>query len=427
MYVIEPLLNTSLRRIMRGALKFDTGRFSVPPETATDPCLLYIHVPFCESLCPYCSFHRVVYQPQLARTYFAALWHELALYHAAGYRFGAIYVGGGTPTIDMPLLSETLQRCRSLFPVTEISVETNPNHLDQQRLQPLQALGIDRLSVGVQSFDDRVLRHIQRYDKYGSGAEIAARLQDLAGMFPTLNVDLIFNIPVQTEQSLQRDLEMIETLLPEQVTLYPLMASPAVRATLRRQVGPLSFRREKRFYHLLRARLAQRYRSATVWCFSRQASLVDEYIINYDRYVGVGSGAFGYFNDAIYINSFNIPEYIELATQQQFPVTRVRRFSRRETIAYYVLMQLFGLQLSDSAFCQRFGCSYRQALAPLLPLLKAAGAVSEQDGCLHLTDRGRYWWLMAMREFFVAVDTMRDVCRELAAQTTKPRGASSAG
>ena len=193
MYIVESLLNRFYRMQMRSVLQFDDVRsFPVMPKLKadTEDYLLYIHIPFCESLCPYCSFHRYVYDEALSRAYFEALQKELRMYKAFGYDFKGMYIGGGTPTIAMGRLIELLQFTKEHFSITEVSVETNPNHVTDDNLRLLKAAGVNRLSVGVQSFDDALLRHIGRYEKYGSGREIQEKLKSAAGIFDTLNIEL---------------------------------------------------------------------------------------------------------------------------------------------------------------------------------------------------------------------------------------------
>src|SRR4030042_6788838 len=107
--------------------------------------MLYMHIPFCEALCPYCSFHRVVFIETLARKYFKALRREINLYRERGYKFSGIYVGGGTPTVLIDELAETLLLAKNIFPISEISVETNPNHLILGNIEILQKCGVNRL------------------------------------------------------------------------------------------------------------------------------------------------------------------------------------------------------------------------------------------------------------------------------------------
>lgn len=415
-YIIEPLLNKFFKIKMRSVLRFkDIHSFPIAPKSPTDrdDYLLYIHIPFCESLCPYCSFHREVYNEKLTPAYFDALLKELCMYKELGYDFKGLYVGGGTPTICIDKLCELLKFATNNFSITEISVETNPNHILENNLLLLKKAGVNRLSVGVQSFDDAILKRIGRYEKYGSGHEIQQKLKKAIGVFDTLNVDLIFNMPLQSAKSLQRDLDIIDDLLPEQVTFYPLMTAPSVAKTLEASLGPIDYKKEKHFYFIILNRMKSHYTGSTAWCFSRKKSMIDEYIIAYDKYVGAGSGAFGYFNDCIYINTFSIDEYIHMIHNNEMPVTRVKKFSEQETKYYFFLMKLFGLSLHKKAFENIFGESYRKALWLETLLLKTAGALKETGTDILPTDRGKYYWVMAMREFFIAVDTLRDYCRKI--------------
>ena len=416
MYLLEPFLNAYYRNRMRTILQFaEVDDYEVPdPDPAVvGNCLLYIHVPFCESLCPYCSFHRYVYDEAAAPPYFDALRRELRMYRDRGYDFQSVYVGGGTPTINIPQLAETLDLARELFSIREISIETNPNHLVPDKLAALQDARINRLSVGVQSFDDTVLKSIGRLDRYGSGEVIQARLRETTGLFDTLNVDLIFNMPTQDEASVARDLDAIDSILPEQVTFYPLMTSPAVRDVLRRTLGPIDYRKEKRLFFQILERMKANYTGSTAWCFSRQESMIDEYIISYDYYAAAGSGAFGYLGDRIYANTFSVDEYISRIDAGRFPVARVKTFSPKDYLYYDFLMKLFGLRMDKKQFAAKFGTTYNRGMFPLPWMLRISGSVTETADEVALTDRGRYYWVMAMREFFIGVDTMRDGCRQL--------------
>jgi menaquinone C8-methyltransferase len=414
MYLIEPLLNIFYRSTMRSVLRFGSVEdHPVPPRSAadTDDYLLYVHIPFCETLCPYCSFHRYSYDEARSHSYFDALLSELAMYKNLGYDFKGMYIGGGTPTIAMDRLLEMLTFCRQTFSIREISVETNPNHMTDERLRLLKDAGVNRLSVGVQSFDDRILKAIGRLEKYGSGWEIQKKLRDAQGIFDTLNVDLIFNMPMQDDASLRADLDIIDELFPDQVTFYPLMTAPSVEAALRSTLGAIDFRKEKRFYFTILERMLRNYTGSTAWCFSRKKSMIDEYIIAYDKYIGAGSGSFGYFNDCIYITSFSLEEYIAKINKGELPITRVKKFTPRENRYYFFLMKLFGLELDKAAFEKAFGRAYTRDLFFETLLLRLARAIRETDATIQLTGRGRYYWVMAMREFFIAVDTMRDACR----------------
>jgi coproporphyrinogen III oxidase-like Fe-S oxidoreductase len=189
------------------------------------------------------------------------------------------------------------------------------------------------------------------------------------------------------------------------------MTAPSVAARLAETLGPISYRKEKRMYMRILKHMRQTYQSSTAWCFSRKAAMIDEYIIEYDSYVGVGSGAFGYFNDSIFINTFNLDDYITRVKNDHMPIGLVKQFTRRETLHYMLLMKLFATELPKSFFETEQGRRFKKELWLELSLLRLIGAVREDKDRLVLTDQGRYLWVMAMREFFIGVDTMRDVCR----------------
>ena len=140
--------------------------------------VLYAHVPFCERLCTYCSFNRFLYKEDWAREYFRHLRAEMHLVAGLGYDFASLYIGGGTPTILLDELAETIDLAKALFPgILEVSAETSPNHLSDEMVEILDGR-VQRLSCGVQSFDDRLLRQMDRYGKYGTGEEVFERLKN---------------------------------------------------------------------------------------------------------------------------------------------------------------------------------------------------------------------------------------------------------
>ncbi len=392
-------------------MQFEAGLHPCLPVCNTPrPRLLYIHIPFCEQLCPYCSFNRVRFEESLCRDYFAALRQELCLYKERSYDFGGIYVGGGTPTILMDELEETLETAKEYFSIGEISVETNPNHLTPERIAVLQRVGVNRLSVGIQSFDDNLLRAMGRYEKYGSGATNVARLQAAAGYFDTLNADMIFNFPIQSDETLDRDLTMLLGTGVDQITYYPLMVSDLTRSVVEKTLGIVDYRKERRMYQLISERLIPDYRFSSAWCFSRKESMIDEYIVDYDEYAGVGSGSIGYMNGICYANTFNLQEYSERLKRNEIPLMASREFSLRDRIRYDFIMKLFGLEMATAPVRAQYGGRLIRYLWSDIAAFMMAGGLRYHRGTFYLTDRGRYYWVIMMREFFTAVNNFRAFC-----------------
>lgn len=423
--LIERFVGYMVRKKNDSYLRFDpNASCELPPiKDKNKPRMLYVHIPFCEELCTYCSFHRVTFQEDLTRTYFSALKKEILMYKERGYNFTALYIGGGTPTVLMDELVETIELIKNCFAIDEISVETNPNHLDMSRMKRLRDAGVSRLSVGVQSFNDEILKATERFHKYGSGKEVIEKVAALQGYFPTLNVDMMFNFPVQTEEMLKRDLDIIRSLKVDQVTYYPLMVSTSTRKTVEKTLGFVDDERGRVFYEIITQALGDDYKTSTAWCFSRKnaasepanaSEMIDEYVINYDEYAGVGSGALGYLDGSVYANSFNIPEYIKKVEKGEFPITARRDCSLRERLLYDFLMQFFGLSLNLDQMSQKHGVNAKLRLLPEILFFMMVGGIKKSEKKTVLETDDQYYWVIMMREFFTSVNNFRDYCRSMA-------------
>jgi len=412
---VETLLARYLRYASKHYMHFEaTSGVGLPVPQQDRKYLLYIHIPFCEELCPFCSFHRIEFDPETATAYFRALRREIKCYHQEGYDFSSVYIGGGTPTVLPEELGETLSLVCSLFSIKQISVETNPNHLKDDVLSILKSAGVNRLSVGVQSLDDGLFVNMQRYEKYGSAPEIVERLQHTQGLFNTLNVDMIFDLPHQTLRSLEYDLQVLtEQMQVDQVTFYPLMSSSATQRTMRQQMGGNGRHKGNTFYHRILEAMEQNYQPSSAWCFSRTGSMIDEYIVDHDEYVGVGSGSFSYLGGVAFSNTFSIDRYIGRVNQGKIAVSAIRRYDEYEQMQYEFLMRLFGLTLDVAAMEAKYGERFFKDLWKEFLAFKLLGAIEKNGNQYRLTKKGMYYWVTMMREFFIGVNNFRDQMRSL--------------
>ncbi len=396
--------------------------------------MLYMHVPFCERLCPYCSFNRFPFAEDRARPYFANMRKEMLMLRELGYDFDSVYVGGGTPTIMLDELCETLDLARATFPgIQEVSAETNPNHLIPSYLEKLEGR-VQRLSVGVQSFDDGLLKQMDRYDKYGSGDVIMERIAEASPHFVSLNADMIFNFPAQTEDILIADIERVVASGASQTTFYPLMASPSVQKQLAKTVGPVSYAREKRFYEIICELLVDTgvFQYGSAWTFNRRgpsasegaetalafetapdAHMIDEYVVDYEEYPAIGSGGITYLGDTLYVNTFSVVEYNQAIESGRMSMMGKTRFSLRDRMRYRFMMQLFGLRLDKRRFERDFGMTVERGLPVEMAFMRASGAFATDDAAeLTLTPKGRYLTVVMMRQFFIGVNNLRDQARQ---------------
>ena len=420
----ERLLTLAVGECTKKYLKLEpTDEKFVSGPVPVQKYMLYMHVPFCERLCPYCSFNRFPFAEERAVPYFESMRKEMRMLKDMGYDFESLYVGGGTPTIMIDELCDTIDQARELFSIDEVSSETNPNHLIPSYLDKLQGR-VQRLSVGVQSFDDNLLKQMDRYDKYGSGAEILERIGEASPYFTSLNVDMIFNFPAQTEDVLISDVERVIESGTSQTTFYPLMASPSVARSLARTVGKVDYAREKVYYEIVSELLAggddPLFEHGSAWTFNKRGTgaagdgaMIDEYVVDYEEYPAIGSGGITYLGNSLYVNTFSVNDYNAAIKAGRMSIMGKTTFSLHDRMRYRFMMQLFGLRLDKRQFEKDFGCTVERGLPVEMAFMKASGAFDRDTADeLTLTPRGRYLMVVMMRQFFIGVNNLRDQARE---------------
>jgi coproporphyrinogen III oxidase-like Fe-S oxidoreductase len=413
----ERIITTTVRALNRSYLGQQPANVSALPQaTLGKPYTLYLHVPFCERLCPYCSFNRFLYGEERARAYFRSLRDELRRTADLGFTFATLYIGGGTPTILIDELCETIDLAKQLFPaIREVSAETSPNHITDETIAALKDR-VDRFSVGVQSFDDVLLQQMARYDKYGCGQQVFEQVQRAVGHFHSLNVDMIFNFPSQSRAMLERDIEMVRQTGANQTTFYPLMVSPKNRIELARTIGAVDYAREAEYYTTVCDGLAPEFEPASAWTFSKdKCSMIDEYIVDYDEYVGLGSGALSFVGDRIYNNTFSLKDYGHRIANGKTAIAKMGRpYGRIARMRYRFVTDLFGLRLDKERFRRDFGVSVERGLWLEVAFMKAVGAfATDTPAEITLTPKGRYLLLVMMRETLAASNDHRDHERAL--------------
>lgn len=387
-----------------------------PPEPQPGhQYLLYAHIPFCKTLCSYCTFHRFLFKEHKAREYFVSLRKEMDYVKALGYDFTSMYIGGGTTTILEDELIRTIEHARTLFPgIKEVSCETDPLQIATPTFRNLKGL-VDRMSIGVQSFNDDILKMTERYDKFGSGALIYERLQEALELFPTTNVDMIFGFRGQDLEMLQRDMDLLVELNPRQITTYPLMVTSQTRKSVKQTIAAKGIELADQ-YAVIMNTLGNHYRQLTSWTFGRTHDEgFDEYVVDHDEYLGVGSGAFSFLGSSLYVNTFSLRRYNERIKEGKTGVERRRQFDKHAVLQYRLLLGLFSARLSRKYFREVHGVDLDKALFKEMLGLRIAGAIKdnpEDPDNLIVTDAGKFLGLVMMKAFYSGMDNVRAELRK---------------
>ena len=410
MKIIPALLGYITRREGRKFLKltknFDDSILKGGSPEENDGVSLYIHIPFCRTLCPFCCFNRYLFSEEKARKYFKSLRKELDFYIERGFKFTNFYFGGGTPTILMDELGGFIDYLKENFDVKQISLETTAREITPENVALLKANGINRLSIGVQSFDNKTLQAMGRY--FLSGEELKERLLIAQGEFDTLNVDFVFNFPGQSLEIFKSDVATFKKLGIDQATFYPLMASPHKKNALERNFNRVDTSREQKFYDIILKEFhANGYQSSTAWCFSNGARMIDEYIIDFDDYIGIGSGSVSIFKGNFFVNTFSLEKYDEMINAGKLPIVDWRKLSEKEELRYYLLTKLFGLEVDKNKFYRRFNAGIDEKLRSEMLFLKLFGLIEGEDK-LRVTKKGMYPVSVMMRDFFAALNGLRE-------------------
>jgi len=360
---------------------------------------LYLHIPFCVSKCHYCSFCSAASRPQLYKPYISALKRELFLLakNNNDLKIDTLFIGGGTPTcLPDILLLELLDHCFTLFEVmagAEISIEANPGTVDEKYLEMLREKGINRLSLGVQSFDDGELDLLGRlHDSEKACQTMSAAVR--AG-FTNINLDLMSGLPGQTSASWQCSLAKGLSLRPTQLSLYQLTVEPGTPLASMVESGRLKLPEEEVVLEMddLSVSLCK---DAGFGCYETSNYSLEGYRcrhnINYwrnDDYFAAGASAVSYQHGVRERRVKDPLVYTRLIGQGRSVVTEREQLSREESFRETVILGLrMGEGVSREALRRRYGLDVDSYYGPVLEKLIKAQLVEMTRGNLRITAKG---------------------------------------
>jgi oxygen-independent coproporphyrinogen-3 oxidase len=336
---------------------------------------IYIHVPFCFKKCLYCDFSSRVGTAALQRAYIQALEQEMKRVKewVDPNRLRTIYIGGGTPTIlGNQELERLLQLCREHFlPLFrswegEFTVEANPGTVDPEKCRILLRGGVNRVSLGAQSFNDRLLQALGRGHKSYDIVKSINMLRDNG--FSNLNIDLIFGLPGQALEQWKIDLEKGLDLSPEHFSIYNLTISPGT--PFYEKPPPLPSEDEQiTMMEFAESTLAAAgYNHYEISNYARYGKHSSHNVVYWKggEYLGLGPGAHSYYNNCRQANVSSVEEYISQSSSPGAPLAFSETISDKTRAAEALITGLRLLEgVSEQAFTRRFGPCWVEKLASL--------------------------------------------------------------
>ncbi|WP_150262626.1 radical SAM family heme chaperone HemW [Parvimonas micra] len=357
---------------------------------------LYIHIPFCDRICNYCDFTAFQGANSKIKEYVEALKKEIELKGNKNFLIDSIFIGGGTPSfIDGKYIFEILEKVKENFTVLdniEISIETNPKTFDEKKLEYYKSAEINRVSIGVQSFNDKILKELGR----NHNSKEALESIELVKKFGfDINLDLIFGYQSQTIEDILYDLEMVKNINPEHISYYALIIEEKTKFKALQNVGKLDFldeETERKMYHLIVEKLEEMgLNQYEVSNFAKvgKESVHNKKYWNCKEYLGLGISAHSYLNDERFSNTVNLAKYIKELQNGNIPVDFREKLDMPTKKFEYIIMNMRlkeGFLISD--YNRLFESDFLEENKKAVKIGLENNVVEIKDDRIYFTKRG---------------------------------------
>jgi oxygen-independent coproporphyrinogen-3 oxidase len=384
----ESEIALTCRRPSRGEL--------VEEFESIDSLGLYLHIPFCEQICPYCPYNKELYSREMAERYASAVKREIDFYaDIVGNRpITSVYIGGGTPTTMLfSGLADIIGHFRDVLNLQcEVHMESHPNDLSAENLSVIMSMGIEHLSIGVEALLDKHLKTLRR--PYTVDVVRDAIGRAVARGFKCVNVDVMFALPGQTFEEVEQMGHELVDLGVDQVAAYPLFRFPY---TVMGRTGKLSnhglrmvLKRRGMFSILERIFYEAGYERTSVWAFTKRG--VPRYCsVTVPLYLGLGASGGSYLRRVFYLNTFSVSEYVRAMESDRTAVALSVGLTARMQSSGWMYWRIYETRIRKTDYRRRFGRDIDGAYGVFLKLLALVGFLRDDGEWIFMSDRGAFW------------------------------------
>lgn len=361
---------------------------SVLPYSDCENLGLYIHIPFCKSICNFCPYCKVKYSRDECDRYIDALIKEIRL---VGGQFPgkktvtSLYFGGGTPALAADRLGEIIAAVNEHFVITEgIGAELHPDNLTPDTLKTLKAAGVTKISIGIQSFGEKY------QDILGRPALDAEKIKDALAKVPfqTVSMDFIFALPGQTFCDLKSDIDKAFSCGANHVAVYPFIDFSFTSS----KVTAMGKREKRRLLDGITAYLEEKgcIRNS-IWTFSNDPDAGYSSMTR-DNFLGFGCSATTLLKEQFKINTFSVKEYCRRIDEGKLPTSLTIRFTPRQRMIYYLFWTAYSTRVDERDFERFFGVPLKRKYGFELFLAKVFGFATEKNGVYKMTAKGAFYY-----------------------------------
>lgn len=379
------------------------------PYQGCDQLGLYVHIPFCRSICDFCPYCKVRYDAQQCNRYLDALLREIELVGRSGSgkkQVTSLYFGGGSPALAADRLGQIIAALRQYFIITDgIGVELHPQDVTIPVLQTLKQAGVTRISIGIQSCGEKFQKLLGR-----APVDMDALAQTLAAVpFETVSMDFIFALPGQTYEDLRQDVDTAFSHGANHVAIYPF-----IDFTFTKSQVPVMPKKQKRALldAITRHCEEKGYSRSSIWTFSSQEQARYSSMTR-DNFLGFGCSATTLLRDQFKINTFSIDAYCQRLEQGLLPTALTLRFTRRQRMVYYLFWTAYSTRVSETDFQDFFGVPLRKMYGAELALARLLGFVVRQGDLWQMTPKGAFYYHYYENFYTLAyIDKMWGILRQ---------------
>jgi len=391
---------------------------------------LYVHIPFCKYLCPFCFFNKYPYDVDKAEAYTKALKREIYYYSRKRYLQNcvvvSVYFGGGTPTVLSPnQIFEILQHIRKCFNVSkdaEITVESTPVTVNEGAIKDLAMSGINRISIGVQSFNDALLQQLYLRHKREQCKSAIRAVKD-SGI--DVGIDLMYRLPCQTLSDWEKDLSVAVDLNVDTISCYSLELPPPTKEKFFSKVSLPDLEEDVKMYYFAIDYLKDNdYRQYTVADFSMPHK-ESNYVLNcwkapQDEYLAFGTGAHSFIGENIFYNIASLEYYFEWVEKERLPILFGKKMTKEEAMSRYFVLGVKCLSVDLQRFERIFGIEATELYGDIFNSLAGKGLIKVSETLLELTRKGLIYVDNISKSFYTQNNRGKPQPVGILLQNTKP-------
>lgn len=349
---------------------------------------LYVHIPFCRKICSFCPYCKEIYTESKCNEYIDALLQEI---HIVGGQMSekktvtSLYFGGGTPALAVNRIREIIDTLKQYFIITEgIGLELHPDDVTVPTLTTLKNAGITKISIGIQSFQNKYQAILGR--TLSNVTTMQNALKQVP--FETVSMDLIFALPKQTAKELQNDMETAFEIGANHVAIYPFIDFTFTTSTV-----PVMKKKEKQqlLYDITNHCRNKGYHRTSIWTFSNSPDAKYSSMTR-DNFLGFGCSATSLLKDQFKINTFSVSQYCNRILEKELPTSLTIHFTLRQRMVYYLFWTAYSTKINPEDFSRFFGISLNKMYGLELQLARLLGFARYENNLWQMTDKGAFYY-----------------------------------